>query len=189
MTIFGYNTDVTHADTVYHVQSEARQNDLLLQTLIYVKGQCVGKQAFSYAAQSLQRDFSEPAIHELLKTQHKNAVDAIQNGQIESVLSLHADITDVGGELVLNWINSGDPIQGDNLKMRFQVFDRGQTAAGAEIAVLSGSPAVDKLGQTRADSSGHGEIVVSTDRLEPPAVIAQARLGSKSATRKFRFRK
>ena len=49
MTIFGFNTDVKLADVVYHVQSEARQNDLLLQTLVFVKGQCVGKQAFSYA--------------------------------------------------------------------------------------------------------------------------------------------
>ena len=35
MTIFGFNTDVKLADVVYHVQSEARQQDLLLQTLIF----------------------------------------------------------------------------------------------------------------------------------------------------------
>jgi len=58
MTIFGFNTDVKHADVVYHVQSEARQNDLLLQTLVFVKGQCVGKQTVSYAQRVSQPDFS-----------------------------------------------------------------------------------------------------------------------------------
>ena len=78
MTIFGFNTDVKHADVVYHVQSEARQNDLLLQTLVFVKGQCVGKQAFSYAQEISHPGFSTEAMHELLKTQHKAAIDAIR---------------------------------------------------------------------------------------------------------------
>src|SRR5262249_23352338 len=112
MTIFGYNTDVQYDGTVYHVQSEARQNELLLQTLVYVKGQCVGKQAFSYAAQTLRPDFSEEAIHELLKAQHKHMVDAIQQGQIQAALSLHSEISDAGREgLVLNWTNSREVVQ------------------------------------------------------------------------------
>ncbi len=86
MTIFGFNTDVKLADVVYHVQSEARQNDLLLQTLVFVKGQCVGKQAFSYAHELAHPGFSTEAMHELLKTQHKAVIDAIQQGQMNSVL-------------------------------------------------------------------------------------------------------
>src|SRR5438270_12273809 len=78
MTIFGFNTDVKLADVVYHVQSEARQNDLPLQTLVFVKGQCVGKQAFSYAHEISHPGFSSEAMHELLKTQHKVVIDAIQ---------------------------------------------------------------------------------------------------------------
>src|SRR4051795_6016595 len=77
MTIFGFNTDVKLADVVYHVQSEARQNDLLLQTMVFVKGQCVGKQAFSYANELSSPGFSTEAMHELLKTQHKALIDAI----------------------------------------------------------------------------------------------------------------
>src|SRR5205814_7164938 len=47
--IFGFNTDVKHDDTVYHVQSEAREAELLLQTQVFVRGRCVGKRATSYA--------------------------------------------------------------------------------------------------------------------------------------------
>src|SRR5215470_11355923 len=132
MTIFGYNTDVQHDGTVYHIQSEARQNELLLQTLVYVKGQCVGKQAFSYAAQTLRPDFSEESIHELLKAQHKRMVDGLHQGQIQAALSLHNEISDVGSEdLVLNWTNSRDVIENGRLKMQFQVLEQGQPAGGA----------------------------------------------------------
>jgi len=138
MTIFGYNTDVQLDGTVYHVQSEARQNELLLQTLVYVKGQCVSKQAFSYAAQTLRPDFSEEAIHELLKAQHKQMVDAIKQGQIQAALSLNNEISDVGSEgLVLNWTNSRDVIENGKLKMQFQVLEEGLPVGGAEITVLT----------------------------------------------------
>ena len=50
--IFGFNTDVKHGDTIYHVQSEARESELLLQTQVFVRGRCVGKKATSYAARA-----------------------------------------------------------------------------------------------------------------------------------------
>ena len=40
--IFGFNTDVKHEETIYHVQSEAREADLLLQTQVFVRGRCIG---------------------------------------------------------------------------------------------------------------------------------------------------
>ena len=36
--IFGFNTDIKHEETIYHVQSEAREADMLLQTQVFVRG-------------------------------------------------------------------------------------------------------------------------------------------------------
>jgi hypothetical protein len=47
--IFGFNTDIRHDDTVYHVQSEAREGEQLLQTQVFVRGRCIGKRAVSWA--------------------------------------------------------------------------------------------------------------------------------------------
>ena len=69
--IFGFNTDTKVGDTVYHVQSEARENDLLLQTQVFVQGQCMGKRASSYAERTVQPGFSIELMHELLKAQHR----------------------------------------------------------------------------------------------------------------------
>jgi hypothetical protein len=82
--IFGFNTDVKFADTVYHVQSEARQLELLLQTQVFVKGRCIGKRATPYAQQADPSGLSEEHVHELLKDQHKHFVAAVREGRIEA---------------------------------------------------------------------------------------------------------
>lgn len=79
--IFGFNTDIKFGDTVYHVQSEVREHDSLLQTQVFVKGRCLGKYATSFAQHS-GPDFTEERLHDLLKTQHKHFVDCARAGTI-----------------------------------------------------------------------------------------------------------
>jgi hypothetical protein len=91
--IFGFNTDVKVAGTVYHVQSEARKKELLLQTQVFVKGRCIGKHASSYADKVSDPGFSDEHMHDLLKEQHKHIVELVRQGQVESALdavSAHA---------------------------------------------------------------------------------------------------
>jgi hypothetical protein len=192
MTIFGFNTDVKHAEVVYHVQSEARQNDLLLQTLVFVKGQCVGKRTVSYAHQVSQPQFSTEAIHELLKSQHKTVLDAIQQGHLESELGNGAEVQDVGGSgLSLQWTaaTAGDAAA---LPVTFRVLDSGSPANGAEI-IVRGVIASDGLELARgvADDEGAVELSIplTEEVLARGAVMVQAMRDGKSATRKFRLKR
>lgn len=88
--IFGFNTEVKYADTVYHIQSEVRQKDQLLQTQVFIKGRCVGKHAISIADRAADPDFSEEHLHELLKEQHRSFVVAAREGRLEQMLDAHA---------------------------------------------------------------------------------------------------
>lgn len=191
MTIFGFNTDVRQADVVYHVQSEARQADLLLQTLVFVKGQCVGKHTVSYAQKLAQPGFSSEAMHELLKAQHKSVIDALEQGRLEVVLGGQADIQDVGGSgLSLKW--TATP-QDDNsrLLLEFQVLDSGQPALGAELTVRPLSPDdAPAIATATADAGGSATVTLelTTAVLNESAVMAQAVCNGKSATRKVRFK-
>src|SRR5260370_21925603 len=85
--IFGFNTDIKYEDVVYHVQSEARQADLLLQTQVFVRGRCIGKHATYYADWVVKPDFSDEQMHELLKIQHKNVIDTIRAGNINTLFA------------------------------------------------------------------------------------------------------
>src|SRR3954470_4412953 len=193
MTIFGFNTDVKLADVVYHVQSEARQNDLLLQTMVFVKGQCVGKQAFSYAHEISHPGFSTEAMHELLKTQHKTVIDAIQQGQMSSVLGSGSDVQDVGGSgLSLQWKTPAAAANTSDLRITFQVLESGKPANGAQI-VVRGVIASDgaELARGIADASGTAalSIALTEDVLNRGAVMVQATLNGKSVTRKLRVKR
>jgi hypothetical protein len=193
MTIFGFNTDVKLADVVYHVQSEARQNDLLLQTMVFVKGQCVGKQAFSYAHEISHPGFSTEGMHELLKTQHKAVIDAIQQGQMSSVLGNGSDVQDVGGSgLSLQWKAPATAGDGTDLPVSFQVFDSGKPASGAEI-VVRGLIASDGLELARGAADASGAVALSIalteDVLNRGAVMVQATRDGKSVTRKLRVKR
>lgn len=86
--IFGFNTDVKYGAAVYHVQSEARENELLLQTQVFVKGRCIGKRATSYAGRMQEPGFSDDQMHELLKDQHRRMVEAVRAGRIEAELGV-----------------------------------------------------------------------------------------------------
>jgi hypothetical protein len=189
MTIFGFNSNVQRDEVTYHVESQARQSDLLLQTMIFVKGQCVGKHAFSYAAMTLEPGFSEEAMHALLKAQHKNALEILEHGSVASVLSSPAEIQDVNGSgLAMLWTNSSDPARDNQVVVKIQLLDSGKPVAGATVS-LRAYPLGDGpvLAQAATDSSGSASVAVRLASGDS-AIIAQATHGGKSVTRKLRLK-
>src|SRR5438309_3990839 len=83
--IFGFNTDIKHEDTIYHVQSEAREGEMLLQTQVFVRGRCIGKRATPYADQAQSPDFTDQKKEQILREQHRLVLDAIRDGRLEQV--------------------------------------------------------------------------------------------------------
>ena len=78
--IFGFNTDVKFDDTVYHVQSEARESELLLQTQVFVRGRCFGKRATPYVDRVPDGGFTDQQKEQVLREQHRLVLDAIRDG-------------------------------------------------------------------------------------------------------------
>ena len=99
--IFGFNTDVKQGDTVYHVQSEARENELILQTQVFVRGRCIGKRATPYGDRATTGGFSDQQKEHALRDQHRVVLEAIREGHLETVLD-HKDAPETK-----NWICSG----------------------------------------------------------------------------------
>ena len=184
MTIFGFNTDVKHGDVVYHVQTEARPRDLLLQTLVFVKGQCVSKHATSYAHKTVEPGFSEEAIHELLKAQHRHAIETIQQGNL-AALAGSGQVQDVGGNgLSLNWTVSA---VGPEIMISVQVLDTGVQAEGAEVEVFPVNDVATQLLAAQTGSEGRVGLALRTELLHDAAILVRATLGTKSVTRKVRL--
>ena len=98
MTVFGFNTDIRYGDTVYHVQTEAHENDHTVLTAIFVRGRCLDKHKMSYARDAAAPGFSEGHIHQLLTRQHKFVLNCIREGKIESLLNMGTSAAALSGD-------------------------------------------------------------------------------------------
>jgi len=190
--IFGFNTDVKHQDTIYHVQSEAREADLLLQTQVFVRGRCIGKKATSYAAKAAEAQFGDAQKEQQLREQHRLVLDAIREGKLESVLDKpEAELAAVK-ELDVQWLNAESIHADKNLTMQLRVTEGGTAASGAKLTFRFARPgAAPFYTQTIADSGGAAEIKIEVEEASLPesSLLVQANFEGRTATRKFMLRR
>lgn len=152
MTIFGFNTDIKYGDTVYHVQSEARRTEQVIQTLVFVKGQCIGKRTSSYLHKASQPDFDEQCVHELLKTHHKAIIDAINEGKLDSMLGRNGHVYEIGQETISMNALKSEP----DITIEFQITFSGQIVSGAEVVSRAGRSTTSSiLSRAQTDSLGN----------------------------------
>ncbi len=191
--IFGFNTDIKHEDTVYHVQSEARESEQILQTQIFVRGRCIGKRANSYAASMAAGEFGDPDKEKLLREQHRQVLEALREGKIDSVLDKKESPEALAAvkELELEWINANSVHASGSLLMVLRVTDGGAAVEGARLTFRFARPEAPPLyAQVLTDSQGNAEMSVQVEETALPdaSVLVQASYSGRTATRKFRLR-
>jgi hypothetical protein len=200
--IFGFNTDIRHEDTVYHVQSEAREGEQLLQTQVFVKGRCIGKRAVPYGPnaaegvpsgiqsgiQSHDQD-KEKRLREL----HREMLDAIRDGRLDSIFDKRdtPEVLAAVKELDLEWVNAISVHSSGALTMQIRVTDGGAIVEGARLTLRLARPdAAPYYAQVLTDASGNAEMSFQVDEksLADSSVLVQANFGGRTATRKFQLR-
>jgi hypothetical protein len=191
--IFGFNTDVKHGDTIYHVQSEAREGELLLQSQVFVRGRCIGKKATSYAAKAAEAQFGDAQKEQQLREQHRLVLDAIREGKLESVLD-HPEAENLAAvkELDVQWLNAESVHANRNLTMQLRVTEAGTAAPGARLTFRFARPGEAPFyTQAVTDASGAAEIKIEVEELALPdsSLLVQANYQGRTATRKFALRK
>jgi hypothetical protein len=191
--IFGFNTDVKHGDTIYHVQSEAREGDLLLQTQVFVRGRCVGKKATSYASKNSEAQVGDSQKEQLLREQHRLVLDAIREGKLDNVLDHpEPEVLATVKELDVQWLNSESVHTDRKLTMQLRVTEGGAAASGARLTFRFARPGGTPFyTQAVADSGGAAEIKIEVEEAELPdsTLLVQINQEGRTATRKFVLRK
>ena len=191
--IFGFNTDVKHGDTIYHVQSEARESELKLQTQVFVRGRCIGKKAISYAGSAGQAQIADPQKEQQLREQHRQVLDAIREGKLDGVLDRpEPEVLAAIKELEVQWLNAESVHANRSLTMQLRVTEGGAAAFGAKLTFRFARPdAAPFYTQAVTDSAGSAEIKVEVEEsaLSDSSVLVQANYEGRTATRKFQLRK
>jgi hypothetical protein len=129
--IFGFNTDINSQGTIYHVQTEVREQERRLESQVFVRGRCVGKRSAA-----LPPDAADEDAQELARAQHRWVVDAVREGFVDDVLN-----QEPAEELVVQFLGS-QRISGDVVVLRFRVLLGGFVAPAAEV-----------MGRWKAESS------------------------------------
>jgi hypothetical protein len=191
--IFGFNTDVKHGDTIYHVQSEARESEKLLQTQVFVRGRCVGKKAISYASGAPESGLGDSQKEQQLRDQHRLVLEAIREGKLESVLD-RAETEALASikQLDVQWENADSVHANRNLTMRLRVSEDGSAVPSARLTFRFARPdAAPFYTQAVTDSAGGAEISVEVEEsaLADSSVMVQANHEGRTVTRKFVLRK
>jgi hypothetical protein len=192
--IFGFNTDVKHGDTVYHVQTEARSTEQSLQTQVFVRGRCIGKRARPYKDLASAPGFSESQIEQLLRDQHKLVSDAAREGKAEAVLDKEATPETLAAvkELELEWLNAENVYPEGQLRLQLRVTDGGAGAGGARLTSRVSRTGQDPLyTQVVTDETGAAEMKITLEEaaLAEATILVQATHDGRTATRKFQLRK
>ena len=191
--IFGFNTDVKHLDTIYHVQSEARESEKLLQTQVFVRGRCVGKKAISYADSATRADFGDPQKEQQLRDQHRLVLESIKEGKLESVLDkTESDTLASIKQLDVQWENAASVHANRNLTMQLRVTEDGAAVPSARLTFRFARPdAAPFYTQAVTDATGNAEITVEVEESALPdsSVMVQASHEGRTVTRKFALRK
>ena len=188
--IFGFNTDIRHEDTVYHVQSEAREGEQLLQTQVFVRGRCIGKRAVPYGSSAPTNDQDK---EKMLRDLHREVLDAVRDGKLDSIFDKRDTPETLAAvkELDLEWINARSVHASGALTMQIRVTDGGASVEGARLTLRFARPdAAPYYAQVLTDAQGKAEMNVQVDEksLSDSSVTVQASFDGRTATRKFQLR-
>jgi len=201
--IFGFNTDIRHGDTVYHVQSEAREGEQLLQTQVFVQGRCIGKRAVPYAvglpqsenlgSSGARSNSDDQNKEKRLRELHREVLDAIRDGKLDSIFDKRDTPETLAAvkELDLEWINADSVHSSGSLTMQIQVTDGGAGVPGARLTLRFVRPnAAPYYAQVLTDAKGKAEMNVRVEEIEltDSSVLVQASVDGRTATRKFQLR-
>jgi hypothetical protein len=160
--ITGFNTDVEHDGVVYHVQTEDKGLDSpMILSLVYVGGAILASKRSPYE-DLIATGFSDEALSERLKRQHRLICAAILSGRLNELKKMGArEVASVSeSELV-------PPVAGVAVPEVDVAGIAGETSTGTEIrpdeisdpamagSAESGSFASDMTAQPSADS-GYG---------------------------------
>lgn len=80
VVLTGFNTDIQHSGTTYHVQTEDKgRGNPLVESLVYTSGEILYSRRTPYD-DLVEQDVDREAIASLMERQHRSIVDAVETG-------------------------------------------------------------------------------------------------------------
>ncbi|MGC2211515.1 MAG: hypothetical protein WA532_15520 [Candidatus Korobacteraceae bacterium] len=187
--IFGFNTDIAAEGTVYHVQTEVREQESRLESQVFVRGRCIGKRGVV-----LPPGATEEEIQELARAQHRWVVEAVRGGFVDEALRQDLPSQDLpnrgvpSGEkaeaLTVELLGS-KRVSVESVMLSFRVLSGGSVAGQAEMtASWKIESAAGVLQSVFTDDAGVAEMRLGLTGGEAELEV-KAQLEGRETTRRF----
>jgi len=94
VVLTGYNTDIEHAGTVYHVQTEDKgRSNPFVESLVYASGEILYSRRTPYH-ELVDQELDPQTIATIMDRQHRAIVEAIGAGRLKQLLQPDEEATD-----------------------------------------------------------------------------------------------
>jgi hypothetical protein len=94
VVLTGYNTDIKHAGTTYHVQTEDKgRSNPIIESLVYARGEILYSKRTSYQ-DLVEQNVDNDAIAALMERQHHAIGEAIRRGRLDELSDEPAPVSD-----------------------------------------------------------------------------------------------
>jgi len=98
----GYNTDIDHSGTTYHVQTEDRgENNPVIESLVYANGEILYSRRTPYA-ELLAEGVDEKTLATMMDRQHRTLVEAIRRGRLDDLTAKPEASADAGDDTAVS---------------------------------------------------------------------------------------
>lgn len=82
----GFNTDIEHAGTIYHVQTEDKgHGNPFVESLVYASGEILYSRRTPYH-DLVEHDLDQQTVATIMERQHRSIVDAIGAGRLDQLM-------------------------------------------------------------------------------------------------------
>ena len=97
MVLTGYNTDIEHGGTVYHVQTEDKgRSNPFVESLVYASGEILYSRRTSYQ-ELVDQDVDADTVATIMDRQHREIVESIGSGTLDELMA-HDDVVSSGDD-------------------------------------------------------------------------------------------
>jgi hypothetical protein len=195
--LFGHNTNITIADSVYHVQTEDRgTQNALIDTTVYCRGRVIHRRTNNYFDLLPLTAETQAALKSRLDAQH----DAVLQEMRAGTLSLTPPPTPApeaappkaaGKSLIVVLANPKEWLTGKRASLRLLVSNsEGISSAGTKIILRVEGAAVPFERSVTAGADGFAQFDFDMPKLSggDPAIAIEAAKGDSRGSLRFQLR-
>lgn len=197
--LFGHNTNLTVAGTVYHVQTEDRGPvHALIDTTVYCRGRVLHRRTGKYADLLPLDNEREQALKKRVDQQHRTVVEEMRSGALPlapgpesvpvAVDAAKASPHTASPALAAELLNAKSWLTGRRATLEIAVRDKNNGSAIAKAQVVARIDGAATLSEFTAQTDDQGKARLEFDMpnfssAEPALVIEAGKNGAKTRLR------